>query len=76
MDRTRKVHGVYRRLLILRQADALATEQAALPAGPFRVIVADPPWHFENGATSVSLNGIPPYPTMTVTDIAALTVAD
>ena len=46
------------------------------PAGGFRVILADPPWHFETwgegGARDVTAN----YSTMQVTEIAALPVGD
>jgi hypothetical protein len=45
MDRTGRVNGVFRRLKVIRQADAIRAEPPPLPGnGPYRVIVADPPW--------------------------------
>ncbi len=44
MDRTGRVNGVHKRLIVARKAEAIRREPPPLPAGPFRVIVADPPW--------------------------------
>jgi N6-adenosine-specific RNA methylase IME4 len=76
MDRTERVDGVYRMLKRARQAEAIAKEQPPLPTGPFRVIVADPPWQFEKRAKDPSQRGQVPYPTMTIEEIKALRVAD
>jgi N6-adenosine-specific RNA methylase IME4/ParB-like chromosome segregation protein Spo0J len=72
MDRSGKIAGAYRRLTVLKQAKELEANAPALPAGPFQVIVADPPWRYESG------NELP-YPTMDIEDIKALpvkTIAD
>lgn len=68
MDRSGKVARVYRKLTVLRQAKALEIAPPQLPAGPFQVIVADPPWRYESG-------GDLPYPTMDLQEIKALPVA-
>jgi N6-adenosine-specific RNA methylase IME4 len=75
MDRTGRVDGMYRILKRTQQADAMAKE-APLPEGPFRVIVADPPWHFEKRAQDPSQRGQVPYPTMMIEEIKALRVMD
>jgi N6-adenosine-specific RNA methylase IME4/ParB-like chromosome segregation protein Spo0J len=69
MDRSGKVAGVYRRLTIMKQARELDAAPPVLPTGPFNVIVADPPWRYESGASL-------PYPTMALEDIKALPVRD
>lgn len=47
-----------------------------LPAGPFDVILADPPWRFaSNSAANPGRNVSRHYPTMTVEEICALPVA-
>jgi N6-adenosine-specific RNA methylase IME4/ParB-like chromosome segregation protein Spo0J len=76
MDRTERVDGVYRLLQRTRQAEAIANEEPLLPKGPFRVIVADPPWHFTKRAKDPSQRGQVPYPTMTIEEIKAIRVAD
>jgi N6-adenosine-specific RNA methylase IME4 len=69
MDRSGKVAGVFRRLTIMKQARELEAAPPALPMGPFNVIVADPPWRYESGASL-------PYPTMALEDIKAMPVRD
>jgi N6-adenosine-specific RNA methylase IME4 len=76
MDRTARVDGVYRSLQRTRQAEAIANEEPLLPKGPFRVIVADPPWHFVKRAKDPSQRGQVPYPTMTLEEIKAIRVTD
>jgi hypothetical protein len=45
MDRTGRVNGVYKQLKTARQAAGIRKEARPLPGnGPYRVIVADPPW--------------------------------
>ena len=49
------------------------------PRGPFDVIYADPPWHYERDIVGASLtpqNAADVYDTMKTPDIAALPVAD
>jgi N6-adenosine-specific RNA methylase IME4 len=69
MDRSGKIAGAYRRLEVLRQAKELNESPPEFPAGPFHVIVADPPWEYESG------NGLP-YPTMPLEDIKSMPVRD
>jgi N6-adenosine-specific RNA methylase IME4 len=69
MDRSGKVAGAYRRLTVQQQAKQIIAEPPVLPTGPFRVIVADPPWRYESG------NSLP-YPTMPLEEIKALAVRD
>jgi N6-adenosine-specific RNA methylase IME4 len=69
MDRSGKVAGAYRRLEVLKQAKQLDSAPHQLPTGPFRVIVADPPWRYESG------NGLP-YPTMDIEEIKAMPVVE
>jgi N6-adenosine-specific RNA methylase IME4 len=69
MDRKGKVASAYRRLTVLKQARELETASLELPAGPFQVIVADPPWQYESG------NSLP-YPTMAIEDIKAMPIRD
>jgi hypothetical protein len=51
MDRSGKVAGAFRRLAVLRQARELEAAPPVLPSGPFQVIVADPPWHYDSGGS-------------------------
>lgn len=67
MDRSGKVAGAYRRLLVLRQAKDLKSSPPELPTGSFHVIVADPPWRYECGSSL-------PYPAMDLEKIKALPV--
>jgi N6-adenosine-specific RNA methylase IME4 len=59
---------------------APSTALLALPQGPFRCIVADPPWKQRTGSANLHIKGgggpsrLPPYPVMSVDDIAALPV--
>jgi len=69
MDRSGKVAGAYRRLTVLKQAKELEATAPELPAGPFQVVVADPPWQYETG------NSLP-YPTMPLEDIKAMPIRE
>ncbi len=73
MDRTGKVDGAYKKLVVRRKAEAIEAEPPPLPTGPFRVVVADPPWRHEG---SEGGKGSPPYPQMEVEEIAAMPVGD
>lgn len=76
MDRTGRVDGVYRRLRVLRDAEALDAAPPPLPEGPFAVLVADPPWRYYEGETGdPSRRGRTPYATLTAAQIEALPVA-
>jgi N6-adenosine-specific RNA methylase IME4 len=73
MDRTGRVNGVYRRFKIAQQAEAIRAEPPPLPgSGPYRVIVADPPWPYEVRDEDPSRRGVRPYATMSIADICAV----
>jgi N6-adenosine-specific RNA methylase IME4/ParB-like chromosome segregation protein Spo0J len=76
MDRTGNVHGAYKQLEKRRQADAIALEPPPLPTGPFRVIVADPPWRYDVRAADVTHRANVPYPEMATVDICAMPVRE
>jgi N6-adenosine-specific RNA methylase IME4 len=69
MDRSGSVASAYRRLSVERQAQVLDREPQPLPTGPFRVIVADPPWQYDS-------SGNLPYPTMPIDEIKSMSVDD
>jgi N6-adenosine-specific RNA methylase IME4 len=74
MDRTGKVHGVYKKLKVQRQAEAILQGPPPLPNnGPYRVIVADPPWPY--GTDPYFRKGASPYPEMSIEAICAIPVA-
>lgn len=68
MDRSGKVAGASRRLVVTRQAKQIEAEPLPLPKGPFHVIVADPLWYYENCQL--------PYPTMSLDAIKSLPVGE
>jgi N6-adenosine-specific RNA methylase IME4 len=70
MNRTRSVAGAWRILRAREQAALIEQEPPALPQGPFRVIVVDPPWQHIN----IGRNASPLYPTMNVDQIASIDV--
>jgi N6-adenosine-specific RNA methylase IME4 len=74
MDRTRRVNGVYRKLVTLQQAEIITREPPPLPVGPFRVIAADPPWEYEKRLADSTHRGTLPYPSMTLDEIKALPI--
>ena len=77
MDRTGRVDGPYKRLVVARKAEAIRKEKPALPGqGPYRVIVADPPWPYELRKEDQSHRATHPYPQMSIAEICELRVAD
>jgi N6-adenosine-specific RNA methylase IME4 len=74
MDRTGRVNGVHRRLVIRRKAEEIAREPPPLPGGPFRVIVADPPWPYDTRAGDPTQRGACDYPPMPLEQIRALDI--
>lgn len=76
MDRSGRVSGVHRKLRQARAAAEIAAEPLPTPQGPFRVIVADPPWLYGKRAEDPSHRGANPYPSMSIADICALPVQD
>jgi N6-adenosine-specific RNA methylase IME4 len=76
IDRTGNVNGPYKRLKIGQQSAAIRKEPPPLPgSGPYRVIVADPPWPYERRDEDPSHRAVLPYPTMSIEQICALDVA-
>lgn len=59
-----------------RKGEAIRKEPTPLPDGPFRVIVADPPWPYSERRPSNDWRGRPGYSGMTVEEICFLPVAD
>ena len=72
MDRVGRVSGVHRKLVKAQQAEKITAEPPPLPKGPFRVIVVDPPWHYEEGGAE--RRGQMTYSGMTVEEICAMKV--
>lgn len=57
-------------------ADAIESEPAPMPSGPFRVIVADPPWTYDKRKDDATHRAGLPYPSMAVEEICGLPVAE
>lgn len=57
-------------------AGRIASEPPPLPGGPFRVLVADPPWQYEGRAEDATHRAANPYPSMSLDAIKALPVGD
>ena len=74
MDRTGKVNGVYRMLVVGEKAAAIERDAPHMPAGKFNVIVADPPWQYPE--RDPSQRGRTPYPTLSNEEIAALSMLE
>lgn len=76
MDRTGRVDGPYKRLVVAEKAAAIAKEPPPLPGrGPYRVIVVDPPWPYELRKADPSHRATHPYPQMSIAQICAMPVA-
>jgi ParB/RepB/Spo0J family partition protein len=72
MDRTGRVDGPYKRLKVMRQALAIRAEPPPYPKrGPYRVIVADPPWPYDVRQEDPSHRATHPYPQMSIKQICA-----
>jgi N6-adenosine-specific RNA methylase IME4 len=56
-------------------ARKITEEGVALPSGPFRVLVVDPPWKYDARAEDDSHRARNPYPDMTTEEIKRLPVA-
>lgn len=56
--------------------EKIALEPAPLPTGPFRTIVADPPWPYETRNEDPSHRGVTPYPPMSIETICMLGIED
>jgi N6-adenosine-specific RNA methylase IME4 len=67
MDRTGRANGVFKRLKVAQQAEQIRSEPSPLPGnGPYRVLVADPPWPYEKRTEDPSLRATYDYPTMSI----------
>ncbi len=73
MNRTGRVSGVHKRLVVAQKAKAIKAEPKPLPKGPFRVIVCDPPWKYDR-ETDVTQRGTVSYPSLSIDDIKRLPV--
>jgi N6-adenosine-specific RNA methylase IME4 len=75
MDRTGRVNGPFKRLNVIRQSEKIRKEPPPLPGhGPYRVIVADPPWPYEIRKEDPSQRATHPYTQMSIDQICALDV--
>ena len=54
------------------QREEIESEPAPLPSGPFRVIVADPPWHYDKRDDDPSKRENIAYATMSIPEIKPL----
>lgn len=72
MDLTDNVNGAYNRLKVMKQEEELKLNPPVIPKGKFQVLVADPPWPFNNSRNPNNISNIPPYPLMAIEDIRAL----
>jgi N6-adenosine-specific RNA methylase IME4 len=76
MDRSGRVNGPYRRLINIKQAEAIRAEPPPLPGnGPYRVAVCDVPWPYEPDDDSPAQRGAWPFATMSITELCAWPVA-
>jgi hypothetical protein len=76
MDRTGRVSGVHKKLVVAEKAAAIREETPPLPGrGPYRVVVADPPWPFDWRSGDPTRAGGCPYPMMSIEEIWGLPVA-
>lgn len=71
MNRTQRPAGAYNKCKKRKQAEEISQEPPPLPAGPFRVIVADPPWRYDAREADTSHRGKNPYTDMATADIEA-----
>lgn len=75
MDRTGRADGPFKRLKVAKQAEIIRKESPGLPSqGPYRVIVADPPWPYELRKADPSHRATHPYPQMSVEQICKIDV--
>lgn len=54
----------------------IQSEPQPLPAGPFRVIVADPPWQYDKRSEDPTHRGANPYPSMSTDEICAMRIEE
>ena len=72
MDQTGRVNGPYRRLINMKQAEAIRAEPPPLPnKGPYRAAMIDIPWAYEPDDDEAAYRGVLPYPTMSIEEACA-----
>jgi len=77
MDRTGQVNGPFKRLKVMRQAEEIRKEPPPLPGnGPYRVIIADPPWPYDVRQEDPSHRATHPFPQMSIAQICAMKVQE
>jgi len=78
MDKNGNVSLAYLEMVIRRRQDEMENmEMEPLEnKGKFNIILADPPWKFEDGATTPNRTAEIQYPLMTLDEIKALPVKD
>jgi N6-adenosine-specific RNA methylase IME4 len=74
LSRAGNVRAIVKQIERAEVAEKIAAEPPPLPAGPFRVIVADPPWAYSSREEDVTHRGALPYPPMSTEDVCALAV--
>jgi N6-adenosine-specific RNA methylase IME4 len=75
MDRSGNANGPFKRLTVERQAEKIRREPPPLPGrGPYRVIVADPPWPYEPRSEDPTHRATYSYPTMSIEALCKLDV--
>jgi N6-adenosine-specific RNA methylase IME4/ParB-like chromosome segregation protein Spo0J len=73
MDRTGRVDGPFKRLIVARQAEAIRGEPPPLPGnGPYRALAADIPWPYELDTDDPGDRATHPYPQISIAAICAL----
>lgn len=73
---TGRVNGLYKQFKNRKASERIKQEPPVLPTGPFRVIVADPPWEYENRAKDAGHRAANPYPSMTIDSIKSLAIEE
>jgi N6-adenosine-specific RNA methylase IME4 len=76
MDKTGNIHGAYRVLVKLQDADAVAANAKRYPTERFHVIVCDPAWRYAIRASDATQRGNTPYGDMSIDEICALPVPE
>lgn len=70
------LNQAYRQVTRAKAAAKISAEPQPLPTGPFRVLVADPPWAYEKRKDDGTHRAALTYPDMTTDEICNLTDVD
>ena len=73
LNKTGRVDGIFKLLQTHLEAERVSKELPPLPTGPFRVIVVDPAWTYDQNAWRFPRSA-PIYPTMTIDQIKQVDV--